>query len=110
MKTELNVSIDDLIEELIMADMKHSQLTDGLGALDLCTENHYLGIYDLMLKIFQVERCVGVDDFTVTYLYFMDKASDFPITHLGEELRPLAKECYQSLVELAKELKGGKDE
>ncbi|MDR7131271.1 hypothetical protein J2X69_003632 [Algoriphagus sp. 4150] len=110
MKTELNVSIDDLIEELIMADMKHSQLTDGLEALDLCTENHYLGIYDLLLKIFKVERCVGVDDFTVTYLYFMDKASDFPITHLGEELRPLAKECYQALVELAKELKEGKNE
>uniref|UniRef100_UPI003F6F3138 hypothetical protein n=1 Tax=Algoriphagus sp. TaxID=1872435 RepID=UPI003F6F3138 len=104
-----NVSIDDLIEELIMADMKHSQLTDGLGALDLCTENHYLGIYDLLLKIFQVERCVGVDGFTDTYLCYMHKASDFPITHLGEELRPLAQECYQAMVELAQELKGGKD-
>lgn len=107
MQTELNISVEELIEELILADMKHSQLTDGLEALDLSTENHYLGIYDLLLKIFDVEKCDGVDGFTNSYLSFMHRASDYSITHLGEELRPLAKECYQTLVALAKELKEG---
>ena len=44
------------------------------------------------------------------WTWIMGHSEQYPITHLGEELRPLAQECYQAMVELATQLKGGKDE
>ena len=105
MNIELAISLEELIVELLIAEMKHTQLTDGLSALDLSTENHYLGIYDLILKILELEGCDGVDGFTEKYLFYMHKSGHIPITHLGEELRPLALKCYQELMKLCKELK-----
>jgi len=105
MKIELAISLEELMVELLMADMKHTQLTDGLSALDLSAENHYLGIYDLILKLLELEGCDGVDGFTERYLFYMHKSGHFPITNLGEELRPLARQCYQELFMLCEELK-----
>lgn len=110
MKTELTISFEELIEELIMADMKHNQLIIGLRNLDLDSENHYLGIYDLITELVGVSKSDGLDRLSEVYFQFMGHCEKYPITHLGEELRPLAQECYQAMVELAKELKGGKDD
>ena len=110
MKTELTIPFEKLIEELIMADMKHNQLLTGLRNLDLDSENHYLGIYDLITELVGVSKSEGLDRISEVYFQFMGHGEEYPITHLGEELRPLAQECYQSLVELANQLKGGEDE
>ncbi|SFT89170.1 hypothetical protein SAMN04489724_2598 [Algoriphagus locisalis] len=110
MKTELTIPFEKLIEELIMADMKHNQLIIGLRNVDLHSDDHFLGIYDLITELVGVSKSDGLDRLSEVYFQFMGHGEEYPITHLGEELRPLAKECYQVIVEIAKELKGGKDE
>ena len=110
MKTELTISFEELIEELIMADMKHNQLISGLRNVDLHSDDHFLGIYELIATLFGVEKCDGADRYSDAYFWYMGHGDDYPITNMGQEFRPLATECYQALVELAKELKGGKDE
>ncbi len=110
MKTELTIPFEKLIEELIMADMKHNQLIIGLRNVDLHSDDHFLGIYELIAELFGIDKMDGADRFSESYFWYMGHGDEYPITNMGQEFRPLAKKCYQSLVELAKELKEGKGE
>ena len=107
MTAEIPISFEELIEELIMADMKHNQLITGLRNLDLDSADHYLGIYELITSLFGISDLYGLDRFSDVYFRYMDHGDEYPITNMGQEFRPLAKECYQSLVALANEVKAG---
>lgn len=93
----VNMSLDELLIGLILQDLKHNQLIQGLDRLNLDSGYcHYLGILDL------VQRLIGVpddlmDDFTATYMDSMDRCLEFPISRSGDELRPWALECYERL-------------
>ncbi len=93
----MNMTSDELIIELILQDLKHNQLILGLDRLNLdagfC---HYLGILDLIQRIMGVSED-KVDEFSATYMGAMNRCLDFPISRSGEELRPLARECYSLL-------------
>ena len=108
MTAEIPISFEELIEELIMADMKHCQLITGLQNLDLDSGNHFLGIYELIASLFGIWGLAGLDRFSEVYFTYMDHGDQYPITNMGQEFRPLAKECYQALVAIANELKSKK--
>jgi hypothetical protein len=107
MTAEIPISFEELIEELIMADMKHNQLITGLRNVDLHSDDHFLGIYELITSLFGISDLYGLDRFSDVYFWYMGHGDDYPITNMGQEFRPLAKECYQALIVLAKELKEG---
>ncbi len=94
-----NMTLDELIIELILQDLKHNQLVVGLEKLNLDAGYcHYLGILDLIQKLMGVSD-VLMDDFSATYMGYMQRCMEYPISRSGEELRVLARECYDSLKE-----------
>lgn len=87
-----------VVIRLIQQDLKHSQLTEqlrrmgwddgGLYALDLMT---------LVAELMEVPP-TKMDLFAAIYGQYLDRATKYPITHLGEELLPVAEGCYVELV------------
>jgi len=94
---KMNMTLDELIIELILQDLKHNQLILGLDRLNLdagfC---HYLGILDLIQRLMGIPEEL-VDDFSAAYMVYMQRCLEFPISRSGEELRELAVECYENL-------------
>ncbi len=91
------MTLDELIIELILQDLKHNQLILGLDRLNLdAGYSHYLGILDLTQKLMGIPE-EFIDDFSTTYMRYMQRCLEFPITRSGEELRELAVECYENL-------------
>lgn len=76
----VNMSLDELIIDLILQDLKHNQLIQGLDRLNLDAGYcHYLSILDLIQKLMGVPDAL-MDDFTVIYMSFMNRCLEFPIT------------------------------
>ncbi len=100
---KMNMTLDELIIELILQDLKHNQLILGLDRLNLDAGYcHYLGILDLLQKLMGIPDDL-IDEFSATYMAAMHRSLEFPISRSGEELRPLAMECYEKLKEKLKE-------
>jgi hypothetical protein len=59
---------------------------------------HYLGILELIQKLMSVSDGM-MDEFSATYMGYMQRCMEFPISPSGEELRELARECYERLRE-----------
>ncbi|MEX2565823.1 MAG: hypothetical protein WD431_07775 [Cyclobacteriaceae bacterium] len=92
-----NMTLDELIIELILQDLKHNQLVLGLDRLNLDAGYcHFLGILDLIQKLMGVPGELS-DDFCTVYMGFIERSLEFPISRSGEELRSLAKECFECL-------------
>lgn len=93
------MTFDELIIELILQDLKHNQLVLGLIRLNPDAGYlHFLGIMDLIQKLMGVPDN-KMDDFSATYIAAMHRSLEFPISRSGEELLPLAMECYGNLKE-----------
>ncbi|MFO7823959.1 MAG: hypothetical protein R6V72_08465 [Cyclobacterium sp.] len=93
----MNMTLDKLIIELILQDLKHNQLILGLDRLNLDAGYcHYLGILDLIQRLMGIPE-EFMDDFSTTYVGYMQRCLEFPITRSGEELRELAVEGYEDL-------------
>ncbi len=96
------MTLDELIIELIHQDLKHNQLILGLDRLNLDAGYcHYLGIMDLIQTLMGVQDD-EMDEFSGTYMAAMERSLEFPISRSGEELKPLAMECYKKLKEKLK--------
>lgn len=54
-------------------------------------------VFELVRKLLEMEDPELIEQALSRYSIFMQKAGEFPITPLGEELRGLAKECYRDL-------------
>ncbi|WP_245802892.1 hypothetical protein [Cyclobacterium lianum] len=88
-----------MIIELILQDLKHNQLILGLDRLNLDSGYcHFLGILDLIQRLMGVQDD-KMDEFSTTYIAAMQQSLEFPIPRSGEELKPLAMECYKHLKE-----------
>ncbi|NHE56389.1 hypothetical protein [Cyclobacterium plantarum] len=95
----MNMTLDELIIELIIQDLKHNQLILGLDRLNLDAGYcHYLGIMDLIQRLMGVADD-AMDEFSATYMAAMHRSLEFPISRSEEELKPLAIECYKNLKE-----------
>lgn len=100
MKTISKRDLKFILEEIILADMKHSQLTIGLANLGLDPmDNHYLGIADLVGRLIGVQTDEEKDRFMEVYLGFMQKSTEFPVSSRGEELLTIGKECLKVLLQ-----------
>jgi len=96
----INIQKDELIIKLIRQNLKYNQLIKGLDNLDLdAGHRHHLGIMDLVKRLMEVPEHLE-NDFLDTYMGYMDRCLDYPISSLGEELRDLAEEWYKGLGEL----------
>ena len=89
---------DLFIEELILQDLRHMQLIYGLEAIGFNEE----GFYNLELSASIAELMGAGDDesidlFNSVYWENIKKCKDLDMVFLGENLRPLAKECYLEL-------------
>lgn len=93
----IKMTLNELIIELILQDLKHNQLIVGLERLNLDAGYcHYLGILDLIQKLMGTPDKL-MDAFAATYMEYMKRCLEFPISRSGEELRELATECYECL-------------
>ena len=98
MKTINEIDLRFILEELILADLKHSQLTIGLANLGLDPmDNHFLGIADLVARLIGVQNDQEKDRFMDVYMEFMNRSADSHVDTTNEALKRLSKECIEAL-------------
>ena len=99
MKTFTEEEFRYVLEEMILADLKHSQLLFGLANLGLDPmDNHYLGIAELVAKLIGVQNDQGKDRFMEVYLDFMNRSADSHVDTTNEALQMLSKECLEAIL------------
>lgn len=98
MVTQTEIPLSLLIEELILADLRHCQLIFGLEALGLAPmDNHFLDLSKLIASWMGYKTDQELDLFYEIYQSFMNKSTAYPVSPDGGELRPLAKTCQEEL-------------
>ena len=87
MKTFNEAEFRNVLEEMILADLKHSQLLFGLANLGLDPlDNHYLGIAELVAKLIGVQNDQENDRFIEVYLDFINRSADSHVDTTNEAL------------------------
>jgi NADH:ubiquinone oxidoreductase subunit E len=87
-----------LVIRLIQQDLKHSQLTEQLRHMGLDDGGLYtLDLMTLVAELLEVPPN-KMDQFATIYGKYLDQAMEYPVTHMGEELLPLAEGCYLELL------------
>lgn len=102
MKTFTDEEFRLMLEEMVLADLKHSQLLFGLTNIGLDPlDNHYLGICDLLASFIGVVTDEEKDRFMETCMEFMHRSSTFPIwPSSNEALRGVSKKCLEHLLKV----------
>ncbi len=86
---------EQIIIDLIVQDLKHSQLLYGLESIGLDgLSMHHLAILEIIYKLMHIPKEKTNHYLEETYASFMNRSLDYTITPNGESLEPLAKECY----------------
>lgn len=100
MKTFSDEEFKTCLEEMILTDLKHSQLIFGLATIGLDhMDNHYLGIAELVAHLIGIQNDQEKDRFMEVYLAFMQRSTEFPVSSRGEELLTIGKECLKVLLQ-----------
>ncbi|MBA4747009.1 MAG: hypothetical protein H2058_17350 [Muricauda sp.] len=86
-----------LAVRLIQQDLKHSQLTEHLRQMGLDDGGLYaLDLMTIVAELMEVPP-KKMENFVEIYGSCLDKATEYPITYLGEHLLPVAECCYKKL-------------
>lgn len=86
------------IIRLIQQDLKYSQLTEQLRLIGWDDGGLYtLDLMTLVAELMEVPP-TKMDQFATIYGKYLDQATAYPVTHLGEELLPVAEGCYLELL------------
>lgn len=105
METNKSISLEEVIKELILADLRHSQLIFGLEALQLAPmDYHFLSLYQLIASWMGFRTDEELDSFMEIYQSYMYKSTSYPVSQHGLDLKPLAEECYEALLTKAQNL------
>lgn len=105
METNKSHSLKSLIEELIFADLRHSQLIFGLEALQLAPmDYHFLDLYQLVANWMGFRSDEEMDIFLEIYQPFMCQSTTIQVSQRGLDLKPMATQCYLALQEGAQKL------
>jgi hypothetical protein len=105
MDTPEHLTLEALIKELILADLRHSQLIFGLEALQLTPmDYHFLNLYRLVANWMGFRSDLEMDVFMEIYQSFMYQSTTIPVSQHGLDLKPMAAQCYLALNEKAKTL------
>ena len=92
----------EIIQDLILQDLKHNQLIIGLDKIGLeGSEMHNLRILEMVSKLMKVPKPLQ-EDWTNAYMLCMEESVNYQITNRGESLKPLAEVCYNRLKQLIK--------
>lgn len=94
MKTVKN---KQLIIELLMQDMKHEQLIDGLYKLGFSSDLHGLNISGVVAELLGIKEDDIDSEWFEIYMDFLSQAKHYEICGTGKNLRPLAETCYTFL-------------
>lgn len=93
----------EITVQLILQDMKRAQLITGLRNLHLITDVHESDLLEFVLLFMGASPEPGqvfpkiMDDVNEVYGGFLDRAIQFPVSGRGEELHPLAEQCYKNM-------------
>jgi hypothetical protein len=87
-----------LILQLLVADMKHEQLLEGLHRLGFHSELHGSGLSTAVAELMGTRKEDISEEWFEQYMRFLHKATRLEITGNGGNLLPLAELCYESLV------------
>lgn len=105
MKNNKSISLEILIKELILADLRHSQLIFGLEALQLAPlDFHFLNLYQLIANWMGFRTDEELDVFMEIYQSFMYQSTSVLVSPHGLDLKPLADQCFLELHEKAQML------
>lgn len=105
MKNYKSISLEILIKELILADLRHSQLIFGLEALQLAPmDYHFLNLYQLVANWMGFRSDGEMDIFMEIYQSFMYQSTSVPVSQHGLDLKPIASQCFLALYEKAQML------
>ncbi|WP_431163583.1 hypothetical protein [Flagellimonas beolgyonensis] len=86
-----------VVIRLIQQDLKHSQLTESLRHMGLDDGGLYsLDLMTLVAELMEVPL-TKMDQFAAIYGRYLDQATKYPVTHLGEELWDNAEFLYLEL-------------
>ena len=95
----MSKSTKDLILKLIQQDLKHNQLTTGLRNLGLDDSGlHCLDILSIVARLMEIPEGEIQDSWGTVYTNFMNESYKHKVSDRGEELKPLAEECYGKLI------------
>jgi len=87
-----------VVIRLIQQDLKHSQLTEQLRRMGWDDGGLYsLDLMTLVAELLEVPP-TKMDQFATIYGQYLDRATAYPVTHLGEELLSVAEGCYWELI------------
>jgi hypothetical protein len=87
----------NLIIQLLVQDMKHEQLINGLSTLGFESDFHSLELFFIIAELMGINKEQVSHNWTDTYMGFMQQVNNYPITKNGENLLPLAEACYHFL-------------
>lgn len=105
MENDKSISLEILIKELIIADLRHSQLIFGLEALQLSPmDYHFLNLYQLIADWMGFRSDEELDVFMEIYQSYMYKSTSVPVSQHGLNLKPMASQCFLALQEKAQML------
>ena len=83
---------------LIQADLKHHQLISALESIHLETGGlYYVNLVDVVATVMGMEKRKS-DLWLSTYHSYMEQAHAHTIEERGDNLMPLAQDCYQHLL------------
>ena len=92
----------EIIQDLILQDLKHNQLIIGLDKIGLeGSEMHNLRILEMVAELMKVPKTLQ-EDWTNAYMLCMEESVNYQITNRGESLKPLAEVCFNRLKQLIK--------
>ncbi len=99
METQTEITLNHVIEELILADLRHCQLIFGLEALGLAPmDNHFLDLSKLIASFMGYKTDQELDLFYDIYQTYMGKSTTFLVNPNGTELKELARECHLAIL------------
>jgi len=87
----------EIIQGLILQDLKHNQLIIGLGKMGLeGSEMHNLRILEMVSKLMKVPKALQ-EEWTNAYMLCMEESVNYQITNRGESLKHLAEVSFIKL-------------
>lgn len=98
-KQNISLENEKLIIRLIVQDIKHNQLVQGLSQLELDSDGHYeLEIVHIVSSLMGIPEGGIHETWGNTYDWFMEQSTDLPVSTDSHDLYRLAEECYHKLI------------
>lgn len=89
------MEIKVIIVEVIKQDMRYNQYISALRNLGIEVYEFEIDFFGIVTKL--MERKEFPDSWIELYVSYISRSADYEIVPLGNNLYPLAEECYNAL-------------